>query len=66
MPNSSEVKALIDTDADKFTGKFVTNVAPLVPDDSLASVFELCELARILGGDQPPRPPNSHHNIFLL
>lgn len=57
---------VLDPDADKFTGKFVTNVAPPERLDPIMVALELSELARILGGDQPPRPPNSHHTIFLL
>jgi hypothetical protein len=68
MPNllAKQAQAKVDPDSDKFTGKFIANVPQREPDISLMQFFELCELARILGGDQPARPANSHHRIFLL
>jgi len=49
-----------------FTGSDIVNIPAPERADRLMAALELSELARMLGGEQEPRPPNVHHTIFLL
>ncbi len=51
---------------DGFTGSNIPAFALPEAVDPILLACELSELARILGGEFTPRPPNSEHRIFLL
>jgi hypothetical protein len=51
---------------DAFTGKEIPSFALPEPSDPLMCALELSEVARLLGGDLPPRAANTEHRIFLL
>jgi len=66
MPNCSAISRQTEPDDGLFTGSDIVNIAVPEPLDPIMVALELSELARILGGEPPPRPPNLHHTIFLL
>jgi len=49
-----------------FTGSNIPAFALPEAADPILLACELSELARILGGEFTPRPPNTEHFIFLL
>ena len=58
-----------DSDDEKLTSLTGSNIpAFALPEatDPIVLACELSELARILGGEFTPRPPNTGHRIFLL
>ncbi|GEM_PF-2593610 len=58
-----------DLDSDllsTFTGSDIPAFALPEAVDPIQLACELSELARILGGEFTPRPPNTEHRIFLL